>query len=235
MKLTRKELMRDYGISSASISMAIKRGSLIPSDNKKKEFDLSEPKNEAYFEKIKHKKQDQNAEEPTEQNNVSESDPDKEAAKAKLTEEERKELEEIEHEDLSNLSGKIQTYKQAEFYNKKLEALLKVEKIEQARLRKAQIQGDNLPKEAVEEIISRLIKNFVERFKNAADNIVNQYNAIKHVSNDEAVKMREELVKIVNSESSNASEGAKKEVKNLKREVAESRQRGEAQNMTRND
>lgn len=207
---TRKELKEILNVKSAYITTYIKRGKLVPKDQKGQKFDLSNPTNRDFIEKrtsITHPGQDQSAEAETE-----------------------------EFEDIKDIlePPKNLTAREIEKWKKRLEAAHVREKAEVARLQKEKLLGKNLPYEMVEPMITSLVKNYTDEFKEAAETIVEEFAAISGISTDEQASMKNKLIQGLNEAGKRANKEARKDLKYIVKQVQKQREAGEQVTPNRN-
>lgn len=236
----RKELRKELGFSSAHISTYIKRGKLIPSDSKGTLFDTSVPENAEVIEARQKKIQETESETETQANEEIGQEPPDEINEETVSEE-IPETPGSEVQELSEMNGytldppRKKTKGKIEAWKKFLEAWQVKEKVEVLQLQKQKILGENLPADAVEMVISQMVKNYLEAFKDAVENLAIEYASTNKLSNEQIAEMRESLINEINSQAQNAVDTSKKEIKNLKKNVSEKRNKGESKTGVRHD
>jgi len=227
----RKELRQQLGLTSAYITQNVKRGKLVPSDNEAKYFDTEVPENDAFISAIT-AKVEQPLEESTmepEQPEESEEPPVPEAPESQ----EAIQTKEFENNPLQPPSG--QNKKALEAWKKRLDAEVVRQRAEVLKVQKERMLGENLPREGVQRVLSTMVKTYTEEFKDFAENLLGEFAAIAGLSSEEEARFRDKLYKGLNTSGKKANEEAKRELRNLIKEVEETREKGQSKLNVKNE
>lgn len=218
-------------MTSAYITQNVKRGKLVPSDNEAKYFDTEVPENDAFISAIT-AKVEQPLEESTmepEQPAESEEPPVPEAPESQ----EAIQTKEFENNPLQPPSG--QNKKALEAWKKRLDAEVVRQRAEVLKVQKERMLGENLPREGVQRVLSTMVKTYTEEFKDFAENLLGEFAAIAGLSSEEEARFRDKLYKGLNTSGKKANEEAKRELRNLIKEVEETREKGQSKLNVKNE
>jgi polyhydroxyalkanoate synthesis regulator phasin len=225
----RSELRKEFGLHSAYITTYINRGKLKPFDKAKKYFDDSEPVNREFIEKQQAKKQveeEEPEEEPEEEMPFGQPGPPPpgEFAEAKPK---------ADTGDALQPPAEM-TKAAVEAWRSRLNAEKVKEQVEVLRLQKQRQLGNNLPIGSVEQLVSSLIKNYTDAFKEVAENLLTEFGAVAKLSNEQTARFRDQLYKGLNQAGRKANDQSKADMRNLIEYNKEKREKGESKVNVRN-
>jgi len=83
--------------------------------------------------------------------------------------------------------------------------------------------------------LSTMVKTYTEEFKDFAENLLGEFAAIAGLSSEEEARFRDKLYKGLNTSGKKANEEAKRELRNLIKEVEETREKGQSKLNVKNE
>lgn len=226
----RSEIRHKFDLKSAYITTYINRGKLVPFDKKKQYFDDSEPANKDFIEKQRQRleaKQAQPEPGPEEDLPFGEASPSPPGNSPTVANQNNSQDALQPPSELSKAA--IVAWKE------RLNAEKVKEQVEVLRLQKQRQLGNNLPIGSVEQLVSSLIKNYTDGFKEVVESVIEEFAAIGKLTNEQTARMRDKLYKGLNQAGRKANDQSKSDMRNLIEYTKEDRQKGESKVNVRNE
>ena len=110
---------------------------------------------------------------------------------------------------------------------KRLELEKKEQEVELNRLKIAKLSGDVIPTELVKVVFSQHFKSVTNAFHQGADNFITDMTKMLSLDRNQMVKLRAELIEIVNNAVADSIDESKESIKNIKEEYSQKRGPGE--------
>lgn len=110
---------------------------------------------------------------------------------------------------------------------KRLELEKKEQEVELNKLKIAKLQGDVIPTELVKVVFSQHFKSVTNAFHQGADNFITEITKMLSLDREQMVKLRAELVEIINTAVTDSIEESKESLRNIQDEYSQRRGVGE--------
>jgi len=110
---------------------------------------------------------------------------------------------------------------------KRLELEKKEQEVELNKLKIAKLQGDVIPTELVKVVFSQHFKSVTNAFHQGADNFITEITKMLSLDREQMVKLRAELVEIINTAVTDSIEESKESINNIQQEYSQKRGVGE--------
>lgn len=205
---SRADLCKLLDISQAYFKVNLNRGKIILDKNGM--IDDSKDENHDFIQKQIAKKNGEKAELRSE------------TKKTERIETQKAVFEDSEPKKTEGLSKYEMEQRQKQLQNEKLE-----EEIKKLRITIEKLEGEVIPTDLVKMIIVQQSKAAVTAFKNACDNILDEFAIKSKMSNEERSRLRGVITKETNAAIDEAIKLAKKETKNIADQFSEKRGKGE--------
>lgn len=221
-RYTRKEFAELCGVAPSYINVNVSRDKVILNENG--EVDTALPINLAFLEKrtgktetppvvvVEPKKKSRTVTTPTPKEPITKR---KETA---LRNKHGKTDEEKEH---------LNTNFEIDNAIKRLELEKKEQEVELNKLKIAKLQGDVIPTDLVKVVFSQHFKSVTNAFHQGADNFITEITKMLSLDREQMVKLRAELVEIINTAVTDSIEESKESLRNIQDEYSQKRGVGE--------
>ena len=222
---TRREFAEMCGVTPVYVNQYVARKKIIL--NESGEIDTAFPMNAAFYEARKGSLPQQQEVKIEVVQQLKERVKAKKPPKTIYVPEVPKKLKAGKHNMSSDEIEKMTTNFEMDNALKRLEMEKKELEVEKLKIQNAKLNGEVIPTELVKMIFAQHFKSVTTAFHQGADNFITEITKRLDLKREEMVKLRKELVEIINQAVNDSIEDSKGSIDNIQEEYSEKRGIGE--------